>query len=145
MKLASLLLAALVIHSMLPSTTLAEGLSAGTLLDRLDVGRDGSLSRDEVISARERLFQRLDVDKDGQLDLGEVDRMREAILDRAIALQARLGSQWRRLDADGDGTVSAEEFRARTPLFDLIDRNGDGQISAAEFAVIRLLFSVRSD
>ena len=67
------------------------------------------------------------------IDAGEIDALRDAIMDRAVAMQARLGSQLRRMDANGDGTVSAEEFRTRTLLFDLADRDGDGQISRSEW------------
>lgn len=144
MNTASAALAALVLHAVVSGAACAEGLSATPLLDRIDTERDGSISRDEIIAARNRLFERLDLDGDGKLDLGEVDQLREAIMDRAIALQARLGNQWRRLDANGNGTVSAEEFQTRTPLFDLADRDGDGQISAAEFALLRSLFTGRS-
>lgn len=85
------------------------------------------------------MFERLDANGDGNLDAGEIDALRDAIMDRAVAMQARLGSQLRRMDANGDGTVSAEEFRTRTLLFDLADRDGDGKLSPAEFAVIRSL------
>lgn len=36
----------------------------------------------------------------------------------------------RRLDTNGDGKVSADEFRADTSRFDLTDRNGDGMFLA---------------
>lgn len=43
------------------------------------------------------------------------------------------GEQWvSRLDADGDGRVSAAEFDGPAERFADFDRNGDGFISAAE-------------
>ncbi|WP_263496474.1 EF-hand domain-containing protein [Mesorhizobium sp. BR1-1-7] len=47
----------------------------------------------------------------------------------------------RRVDTNGDGKVSADEFRSSTPLFDLADRNGDGKLSPDEIVFIRDLFA----
>lgn len=139
MKLASAAFAVLLIGVALPGAVHAQSTPVATLLDRLDTDGDGIVSRDEIAAARDRLFERLDLDGDGYLDPREIEIMRDAIMDRAVAMQARLGSQLRRMDENGDGTVSAEEFRARTLLFDLADRDGDGRLSPAEFSIIRSL------
>lgn len=139
MKLASAVFVVLLVGVALPGAVHAQAVPVATLLDRLDTNGDGIVSRDEIQAARERLFERLDLDGDSNLDAREIEIMRDAIMDRAVAMQARLGSQLRRMDENGDGTVSAEEFRARTLLFDLADRDGDGRLSPAEFSIIRNL------
>jgi hypothetical protein len=49
--------------------------------------------------------------------------------------QGRLGWPWlaARLDADGDGRVTREEFTGPDELFDRLDRDGDGVLTAADF------------
>ncbi|GLS39273.1 hypothetical protein GCM10010869_48700 [Mesorhizobium tianshanense] len=114
------------------------------MLQRVDVNGDGAISKDEMLAARERLFTKLDRNGDGVIDEKEIEGARDAIMDRADAAQARLGTRWRRMDGNGDGKVSEDEFRNRMPLFDLADRNGDGALSADEIAAVRKLFADRA-
>jgi uncharacterized protein YhaN len=136
MKLAAFF-ATVIVATTSASVARAQTAPVATLIDRIDTDGDGIFSRDEIAAVRERLFARLDLDGDGNLEAREVEELRDAIMDRAVAVQARLARQSRRMDANGDSTVSAEEFRTRTLLFDLADRDGDGRLSPAEFAVIR--------
>ena len=115
----------------------AQAQTASPILQRLDATNDGAVSRHEIVAARAKLFARLDVNDDGVIDKDETEWLRDAIMDRATAMQARLGNPMRRLDKSGNGKVSRDEFRARTLFFDLADRDGDGKLSAAEFLVIR--------
>jgi Ca2+-binding EF-hand superfamily protein len=135
-KASSALVAALVAVLSLPAF-LAQAQTAPPILQRLDANNDSAVSRDELVAARAKLFARLDVNSDGGIDEDETEMLRDAIMNRATAMQARLGNQMRRLDTSGDGKVSRDEFRARTLFFDLADRDGDGKLSAAEFLVIR--------
>ena len=130
------LVAALVAALSLPALS-AQAQSESPILQRLDANNDGAVSRDEIVAARAKLFARLDVNSDGVIDKNETEMLRDAIMDGATAMHARVGNQMRRLDASGDGKVSRDEFRARTPFFDLAERDGDGKLSPAEFLVIR--------
>lgn len=130
------LVSALVAALSLPGIS-AHAQTVSPILQRLDANNDGAVSRDEIVAARAKLFARLDVNSDGVIDQDETEMLRDAIMDRATAMQERLGNQMRRLDTSGDGKVSRDEFRARTLFFDLADRDGDGKLSAAEFLVIR--------
>lgn len=112
------------------------------VLQRLDQNKDSAVTRDEIQEARGKLFARLDANGDGAIDKDETERLRDSIMDHAMAMQAFVANQMLRLDTGGDGKVSADEFRARAPLFDLADRDGDEKLSDGEFLVIRrILFN----
>jgi Ca2+-binding EF-hand superfamily protein len=121
----------------------AQGATGDRIFRKADTNRDGAISKDEALAARQHLFARLDRNSDGVIDRDEIEGARDAIMARAEAAEARLGNAMRRLDTNGDGKVSADEFRADTSLFDLADRNGDGKISPDEAAFIRNLFADR--
>ena len=118
--------------------------SAGTNFAELDTNKDGSLSKAEVDAAQARSQQRatanltlrinqefakLDTDRSGQLSLNEFRAAAPAIRPNPGASAAAI----QRLDANKDGRITPEEFRA--PIlagFDRIDTNKDGTISDAE-------------
>ena len=110
------------------------------MMARLDTDKDGRITREEAEASRKKMFARLDRNSDGVVDGQEIDRARQAIIDRATMMETRLSMQWRRMDKDGDGKVSADEFEARTVMFDLADRNGDGVINADEIDALRGMF-----
>lgn len=137
MKTAAATMAVLIVTAAPLSALSAQTVPVAGLLERLDGNGDGTVSKDEIAAARERLFKRFDLNGDGTIDDHEVEVRRDAIMDRAIGAQARLGREMHQMDANGDGKVSQDEFRARTVLFDLVDRDSDGRLSAAEFAFVR--------
>jgi hypothetical protein len=147
MKTASVALATMVLTAT-GAPTFAQPVSTMTgpehsrkLMARLDADKDGKITREETEAARKQLFARLDRNGDGLVDEEEMDRARQAIIDRATMMETRLSMQWRNMDKDGDGKVSAEEFQSRTVVFDLADRNGDGAVTAEEIDVLRTLLS----
>ena len=102
----------------------------------LDTDGDGVVSREEHEAARQLAFDDADTDGDGYLDYAEMEAMAEA------SRNERLNAHFDLMDADGDGSVTADEFLSSTPegaanlvtaLFDAFS-GGDGVLSDAEFA-----------
>jgi len=84
-------------------------------------GRAAEVTRDQFVQRAEQRFARLDADRNGQLTMAEA---REGMKGRMDRRQAR------RDDRQGDRAARA---------FARIDINGDGQISREEFAQRRAL------
>ena len=122
--------------------------SPAEIVKRADADGDGKVSRDEFIKARttalEQAFARMDTDGDGKLDEKEVEA--GAAQARAMAPAGRGGFRrpdgerpqrpgagamaeqgFDRMDADGDGKLSKEEFAAGMKrLRELMERAGPG-------------------
>lgn len=96
-------------------------------LKRLDMDRDGAVTRAEFLHARTLTFAALDANKDGSVD-GE--EMAAPWRDRAAVSDKRF---LKRLDTDGDGRISASEYEAGPRArFQARDLDGDGKITAAD-------------
>jgi hypothetical protein len=111
---------------------------------RVDTNRDGQVSREEAKAGAPRweiLFDAVDANKDGQLSQDEIkgfhQRMRQA---HQAERQQRSAAMMKKLDANGDGSLSKPEVAQAGPLakrFDRIDANHDGQLSAEELQAAR--------
>ena len=100
-------------------------------LAELDTDGDGNISRAEADAPKFEMFAAADTNADGALSFDEMNAFREAERERRRA--ERQQRQFENLDADGNGTVSADEFAARGEhMFDRLDANDDGLISAEE-------------
>ncbi len=104
--------------------------SPAEIVKRADADGDGKVSRDEFIKARttalEQAFARMDTDGDGKLDEKEVET--GAAQARAMAPAGRGG--FRRPDADRPQRPGAMAEQG----FDRMDADGDGKLSKEEFA-----------
>jgi hypothetical protein len=119
-----------------------------TRFARLDVNKDGKLSKEDRDLARQQLldarFAEMDSDKNGQISRAEFDaahQHRDGQHDR----MGHGGRGWGHkgpgrgmIDADRDGTLTKAEFMARPlALFDQADANKDGKVTADEWKAAR--------
>jgi len=74
----------------------AQQLRHGKFFDKIDIDKDGAITREEARAAHARRFERLDANKDGTVSLEEF----QAIAERRFA----------RHDLNGDGRVTREEM-----------------------------------
>ena len=112
---------------------------------RQDANHDGVSTRAEAIAQADARFAQMDTDHDGRITAGEMRAYREALHDRMVASgrdvpvpppsSRKHDGMGRRVDPNGDGSVTREEFEARAlRRFDRMDANHDGTIDATERA-----------
>ena len=106
----------------------------GGFLEAADSDHDGNVSRAEFIAWREKQFAHMDRNGDGVLDAadhGDVDQQHEA-------MKARGDQMREKLDSNGDGKITKEEFvNSGTPMFDKADTDGNGVLDAKEMQAAR--------
>jgi hypothetical protein len=116
------------------------GPPAALMFARLDADGDGRVTQAEVAARKTRQFDRADRNGDGVLDQAEIEAVRARISRLAQAADAIVAERTGRLDADGDGTISRQEFAGPSPLIALLDIDGDDAVSEAEFERGRAAF-----
>ena len=93
----------------------------------LDTNQDGAISRQEMENGRTALFNRADSNHDNSISQAE----REAM---GGQLQHARG----RVDADGNGVITRDEFMSRPyPIFDRFDADHNDVLDAKEIATVR--------
>jgi Ca2+-binding EF-hand superfamily protein len=117
---------------------LASGLTPAqgrdSALEHADADHDGKVTRQEYINARSAQFARLDRNGDGFIDDAD-SRDRPDGSDRGKRVVAAMRG---RIDANGDGKISKEEFvAAPTVIFDKFDADKNGELDAKELEAAR--------
>ena len=93
----------------------------------MDADGDGSVSKQEVAGFHEDQVKKADKNRDGSLSAEEFTVMQENIAEEMRKIHEQ--KRFERMDANGDGKVTAEELTAHHgAMFDRMDRNDDGMI-----------------
>ena len=97
------------------------------LWKQYDLNGDGKITREEFMAARAVCFARYDTNGTGLLTRAGVKQFFPP------PLADRIDAAFLRLDLDGDGLISREEFaRESDRLFRQVDTNGDGVLAGTE-------------
>lgn len=100
-----------------------------TRFDKLDSNHDGVVSLDEYVAGASAMFAKLDPQNTGKVTAQQLANSPHALeRDNAVA-----GHVVKKLDTNGDGVVSLDEYLAGAKMrFGRLDKNGDGYITADE-------------
>ncbi|RUX24289.1 EF-hand domain-containing protein [Mesorhizobium sp. M7A.F.Ca.US.011.01.1.1] len=111
------------------------------LFRRIDTNSDRKLEFSEIQAARAKMFDWIDANRNGLLDAEEVRGVVERVKskrDFQAAQFAGFQAQASRIDRNGDGKISRDEFAAFVPDRLLqADTNGDGALSISELRALR--------
>jgi hypothetical protein len=104
----------------------ASGLRTPEVMHKIDTDGDGMVSRQEWLAFHEKVFAMLDTKKTGKLDArqfvshtgGDIAGFSSGGFARGLRTEAMM----HKIDTDGDGTVSHDEYIAyQTKVFDMMD------------------------
>ena len=117
---------------MLACSAQAQSHASGDRLAQMDSNSDGSITKEEFLADRERIFSKRDRNADGYLD-GE-DHGKRA----ARRGGERMNEMRDRLDENGDGKISKDEFvNPEAPLFTRADKDSNGTLDTEEISAAK--------
>jgi len=109
-----------------PAPATPETASKPSQFDQVDTDHDGFISRAEFMAADKKRFEEFDTNHDGKIDAKEIASS-PPLMERNLRTAERMMKQW---DANGDGVVTAEEFKAAgEQRFSKQDKDGTGKIA----------------
>lgn len=115
----------------------ASAMRTKEMMHKMDTNGDGMVSKDEWTAFQERAFDALDKDKSGFVDEKEFMATSDENFAFATAAYARglkTKEMFMKLDANGDGKLTREEFLAyHRKIFDMLDKQKKGMIGQVDF------------
>jgi EF-hand domain pair/EF hand len=115
----------------------ARGLRTMDQMHKMDTDGDSTISKDEWLAYQEKVWTAFPKNKDGKVDEKAFTTRTGAMVSFATGDYARglkTKEMMHRIDADGDGMVSHDEFIAyQTKLFEMMDTNHTGSLGPQEF------------
>lgn len=108
----------------------------------MDKNKDGSISKEEFEDHRNEFFRAADKNRDGNLSEKDFEKLQKKMKEahekareeiKAAHKKAMKKKHFDKLDADGDGKISKEEFDAKgMRKFIRMDHNDDGELNKAD-------------
>jgi Ca2+-binding EF-hand superfamily protein len=115
--------------------------------ERLDTNKDGAVTLDEMVAVRHASFTKMDANGDGMVTRDEFmaysakPKPASAKTTDPKATDARKAKYFERLDADKNGSISAQEWDAvAEKQFAALDADKDGKVTKEEMAAARERF-----
>jgi hypothetical protein len=115
----------------------AKALQTMDMMHMIDTNKDGMVSANEWTAFQERSFAALDKDHSGFIERAEFASAPEggfAFATAAYVHGLMTDEMFQKLDANGDGKISNEEFVSHErKIFEMLDKSGKGMVGPTDF------------